>query len=166
MENEAKIVLAFLFKRSGKKKLSASDLYLPLSLELKWLSTTEAKEFVERALSEKLLKKTKEGLSLTFDPSPIDVPFGFRPAKESLLKTKSIPASKDTLPSEFSLLVKRIASHTRKSTENIEQDIHQYASEMRVLPVVAALYIAARSKVKIDDLVDNVEQALLTKNAE
>jgi hypothetical protein len=34
MESEAKIILAFLFNRSGKTVLSEAELYLPLSMEL------------------------------------------------------------------------------------------------------------------------------------
>ena len=75
MESESKIVLAFLFKRSGKNMLKESDIYLPLSLELGWFSSTQAQEFVKHALNEKLLIKKENHLyrPLGWLPAPWQV---------------------------------------------------------------------------------------------
>jgi len=57
MDIEEKIIIAFLFKRSGKNKLKESEIYLPLSLELDWFSANEARQFVNLAVELKLLTK-------------------------------------------------------------------------------------------------------------
>ncbi|MCK5459307.1 MAG: DUF2240 family protein, partial [Thermoplasmatales archaeon] len=61
MNSEAQMIISFLFKRSGKDKLTEPEIYLPLSLELGWFSTREAKGFVTYVLQQKLLVK-KDGL--------------------------------------------------------------------------------------------------------
>ena len=55
MDSEWKIIIAFLFKRSGKEKLSLSEFYLSLSMDLKWFSPQQAKAFVNHAVEQKLL---------------------------------------------------------------------------------------------------------------
>ena len=61
MDAEAKIIIAFLYNRSGKTALKESELYLPLAMELGWFTTKEAHEFVTDAINQELLVK-KEGL--------------------------------------------------------------------------------------------------------
>ena len=46
-DSEMRIIIAFLFKRSGKEEMSPSELYLPLSMDLQWFTPNQAKEFVD-----------------------------------------------------------------------------------------------------------------------
>ena len=52
MNSEAKIMIAFLFNRSGKNELKDSEIYLPLSMELGWLSAKESQEFIKYAIKQ------------------------------------------------------------------------------------------------------------------
>jgi hypothetical protein len=81
MESEAKIIIAFLFNRSGKTLLKDSELYLPLSMELGWLSTKESQEFVKYAVTQGLLVKKEELLQPNFPLEKIVIPLGFTPSK-------------------------------------------------------------------------------------
>ena len=55
MNSEWEIIIAFLFKRSGREELSFSDLYLTLSIDLNWFTPEDAKAFVNMAIKQKLL---------------------------------------------------------------------------------------------------------------
>ena len=46
MDSELKIILGFLYNRCGKEVLSPSELYLPLSIELKWFNPNQAKDII------------------------------------------------------------------------------------------------------------------------
>ena len=56
MPSESEIIIAFLFKRSGKAKLSFSDLYLTLSMDLNWFTPDDAKSFLNLTLKQNLLE--------------------------------------------------------------------------------------------------------------
>ena len=56
MASEVKIIIAFLFHRSGKTELTSSEIYLTLSMDLNWFSLSKAKDFVNFALNEKFYK--------------------------------------------------------------------------------------------------------------
>jgi hypothetical protein len=77
MDSEAKIILAFLFNRSGKTLLSEAELYLPLSMELGWLSSKESQQFVKYVLKKELLVRKEGMLSPNFSLDDIKIPVGF-----------------------------------------------------------------------------------------
>ena len=81
MDSEAKIIIAFLFNRSGKKELRDAELYLPLSMELAWFSTKESQEFVKSVIEQGLLTKKDGMLIPTFALDDIKIPVGFIPSK-------------------------------------------------------------------------------------
>ena len=89
MNSEEMSIISFIFKRSGKDRLSESEIYLPLSLELRWFSSTEAKNFVKYATQTNLLNKEDGFLSPSFDVSKIKVPIGFQPSKKDFKIEKS-----------------------------------------------------------------------------
>ena len=82
MVSEEEIIITFLFKRSGKSKLSFSDLYLILSMDLNWFTPEDAKAFVNLALKQKLLTKKGDLIKPNFDYDKIIVPVGFTPSKQ------------------------------------------------------------------------------------
>ena len=81
MSSDADIIIAFLFKRSGKEELSFSDLYLNLSMELNWFTPDDAKNFVNTSIKQKLLLKKGDLIKPNFDFNKIVVPVGFKPSK-------------------------------------------------------------------------------------
>ena len=82
MDSEAKIIIAFLFNRSGKTELKDSELYLPLSMELGWLSTKESQEFINNAIKQELLIRKDGFLQPNFPLEKITIPLGFTPSKK------------------------------------------------------------------------------------
>ncbi|PNX48742.1 MAG: hypothetical protein BV459_01725, partial [Thermoplasmata archaeon M11B2D] len=76
MNSEAEIVIAFLFNRSGKTTLTEAELYLSLSMELGWLSTKEAQEFVKYALTQGLLVRKNEEMAPSFPIEKTTIPLG------------------------------------------------------------------------------------------
>ena len=47
MNSEAQKVIAFVFRRSGKKQIPYSDFYLTLSMELNWFTPDDARKFLD-----------------------------------------------------------------------------------------------------------------------
>ena len=86
MPSESEIIISFIFKRSGKAELDFSEIYLTLSMDLKWFTPDDAKKFVNNALKQKLLLKKYEGLRPGFEINKINVPFGFSPTCKNLDK--------------------------------------------------------------------------------
>ncbi|MCX6665486.1 MAG: DUF2240 family protein [Euryarchaeota archaeon] len=166
MESESKIVLAFLFKRSGKNMLKESDIYLPLSLELGWFSSTQAQEFVKHALNEKLLIKKDDVVTPSFDVSAVDIPIGFQPSKH-VSEQQHIPVKDQARKDKRSLIeqiVDNIVEKTGENKETIAVKISDMEKEKQIFSEVAALVVAREYDVDVDSFFERIEHIFFTEN--
>ncbi len=124
MNSEIKIIISFLFKRSGKEELTASELYLPLSMDLKWFSPKEAKDFVNSALLQNFLIKKGDLIKPNFDCKKIAVPVGFYPSKQIFEEEA------DRVNEERQDVVKLIIGQVVEKTEQDEQSVFEEIKEV------------------------------------
>lgn len=160
MDPEAKIIIAFLFNRSGKYALKESELYLPLSMEVGWFSTKEAQEFVTYAVTQELLVKKDGLLHPNFPLEKITIPVGFTPTKKIFTKKKEDQKEKNLLESIASRLVEK-TNHDLKDvlaeTKHVEQEKH-------ILPEVAALFVARKYNLAVEEWIDQIEKSIFREN--
>lgn len=161
MDSEEEIVIAFLFKRSGKSKLKESEIYLPLSLELGWFPTKDARQFIEYAIKQKLLTKKEGLLTPSFDVEKIDIPVGFSPSK-STFNVEESKVEEDV----FQKIVNRIIEKTNHTYEEIIKEIKQIQEEKKIIPEVAALLLAKEFNIYVEDSFDAVEKIIFRENVE
>ncbi len=161
MHNEAKQVIAFIFKRSGKKTLPASDVYLAISMELQWCSPKEAKTFVKQAVANGLLSETKQGITPSFPVESIIIPTGFIPSSDCFSKGDSLlESSKNT--DVINIVVFRVKQKFQMSEEDIKKDIQEIASMKLLYEEVAAIFYAKKMDIEINDLLGDMEQIVFT----
>lgn len=156
MDTEAKIIIAFLFNRSGKPVLTEAELYLPLSMELGWFSTNEAQEFVSYAVAQGLLVKEDGMLHPTFSIETIMVPVGFMPRKKTFPKKKGKLKEKDFIEG----IVSRITDQTGRDISEIRDEITRVVSEKKIIPEVAALFVARKYNLLCKEWYGTVETIL------
>jgi hypothetical protein len=161
MQEEAKQVIAFIFKRSGKKTLPASDVYLAISMELQWCSPKEAKMFVKEAVIHGLLIEEKQGITPSFPVDTIEIPTGFIPSKDCFVKMDSLAESAKNIEI-LNIVVSRVKQKTKKSEEEIKKEIQEIASQKLIYEEIAAVFYAKKMDIKIDDLLDEVEKINVT----
>lgn len=166
MVDETQIVLAFLFKRSGKTTVKESELYLPLSLELGWFTASQAHQFVQNALQQGFLQKENDHVTPSFDINSVDVPIGFKPTQTSfhIKKTQQKPDSLSQVSSDLlQTLLQHIEQHTDKSNQQLQKELDIIIKEKSVIPEVAALILARQYNVETDDSIAQVERILFKK---
>jgi hypothetical protein len=160
MESEAKIIIAFLFNRSGKTALKDTELYLPLSMELGWFSTKDAQEFVKYSLKKELLIKKDGLLHPNFPVEKTSIPVGFTPTKK-LFSEKTHDEKKENILEDIAA---QISTQTNRSHQEILKEITSEEKEKNILPEVAVLYLARKYSVDMTDWYDAVEQKLFKGN--
>jgi len=164
-DSEAKIIITFLFKRSGKEELKPSELYLPLSMDLKWFSPKQAKAFVNLALHQKLLTK-KDGLvQLNFDYKKIVVPLGFHPS-EQLFEEKEGKDIKEEKLDVMKTIIGRIVEKTGQDEPSIIRKIKDVEKEKNICSEVALLFVSREYDVDVDDCFDEVEETIFRESKE
>jgi hypothetical protein len=161
MSSEAEIIIAFLYKRSGKTALKESELYLPLSIELGWFTNQEARNFVTYAKQQNLLQEKNQNLIPNFDIHSITIPIGFYPSKQQYTKKSPKPTSEEKPISQQ--LINDIIKATQKTPKQVESDIQKIAKERHILPELSALYLATTHYIPIKQYFLQIEQQLFYK---
>jgi hypothetical protein len=162
MESEAKIIIAFLFNRSGKTELKDSELYLPLSMELGWLSAKESQDFIKYAIKQELLIKKDGLLQTNFPFENVIIPLGFIPSKKFFAEKKD-EFKEDDIIDGIALKISTLTNHSQKE---ILEEIKQEEKEKNLFSEVAALYVARKYSIDITDWYDSVEKILIKENRE
>lgn len=147
MNSEAKIIIAFLFKHSGKNELDESEIYLPLSIDLDWFSTKEAHRFVNYALKQKLLTRKKGLLTPSFDINKINIPVGFSPSKKNFESVGKLEEENNVMDK----IVNRISEKTDRDPKQIAEEIKQVSLEKNIFLEVASLFLAKRYDIVIEE---------------
>ncbi len=158
MTAQAEIVLAFVFKRSGKTELSFSEIYLTLSMELNWFNPEDAKKFVNKSLSEKLLTKKNSQIRPCFDISKIDIPLGFFP-KGALFEEKVKTEEKKI--SKLNQIIKKIEGASNKDRKVIYEKIKKIERERNLTTIVSALLLAKEYGLFLGELIPDIERKMV-----
>jgi hypothetical protein len=151
MSSEEETVISFVFKRSGKDVIPISHFYLTLSMDLKWFSPRESKEFLENAINRNLMVKKGEMISPSFEFKKTIIPLGFRPSVYCL----NIGNKKNQ--GAYENIVGFIKEKTGKSTEQITDEIKIIVERENINLDVAALLFAKSLNIKIDEFFDEIE---------
>lgn len=156
MDSEIKIIIAFLFNRTGKTNLKESDMYLSLSMELGWFSLKESQEFVKYAIRQELLAKKNGMVYPTFPYQKIVIPLGFIPKTKQFSKKIELQKDEDIVEN----IITQIITQTTLNREEILEEIKQEQKEKNLFSEVAALYVAKKHFVEIMKWYDIVEKML------
>jgi hypothetical protein len=162
MNNDLQIIIAFIFRRSGRSVLSASDIYLPLSMELNWYSITDSKNLVKHAIEKNILKKEGELLRPNFDYINLKIPVGFSPSKDILQqegKIKSIEIEDDR-PDLLKRIVEKISKKSGEKNEDILKNIEKISKEKNIFVEVAALLECKDYDIDFNEFLSDIEKSL------
>jgi hypothetical protein len=162
MINELQIIIAFIFRRSGKSILSASDIYFPLSMKLHWFTIQESKNLIKIAIDKNLLKKEGEILRPNFDYINLKIPIGFSPSKEILTqesKIKSIEIE-DEQPDLIKRILEKILVKSGKKNEEILKNIENVSREKNIFLEVAALLECKEYDIDFNEFLKDIEEIL------
>lgn len=157
MNDEARQILAFIFRRSGKETLPASDVYLAISMELQWCSPKEAKAFVKKAVAAGLLKENDHGVTPSFMVEEIEIPTGFSPSEE-VFKNHLDSSKKSDEKELYSMVISRLAQKKQMSQNEINNAIEKISTEKKIEREVAAVFFARKMQCNIHDLLPDLEK--------
>ena len=151
-------VIASLYKRKNKTVLSAKDLELLVSMELRWFDPSEARKMIKIALELDLLEEIDGGLRSRFDLNAIGIPLGFKPPKDLL---STLEHSQESL---FMQLVNHISINTGIEPNQIIAEINDRQSKLEeylVLEVIAIMY-GKEKDVDVDKFIPDIKTKLLS----
>jgi hypothetical protein len=158
MTSDAKTIIAFLFKRSGKTELGFSEMYLTLSMGLNWFTPDGAKAFVNNALKHKLLLKKDNLVKPGFEINKINVPLGFYPSGKFFEEESEVPPVKEK--KVLDEIVKEIAENTKIEKNKIVQKIKKLEQQKNIVPEVAALLVGKEYDIDLEEFHKKIEEEI------
>ena len=162
MNSEIKIIISFLFKRSGKKELTVSDLYLILSMDLKWFSPKEAKDFVNSALLKNFLIKNGDHIKPNFDCKKIAIPVGFHPSKQ--IFEEETDMANEERQDVVKSIIDQIIEKTEQNEQIVFEEIREVSNEKNISLEVAALLVSREYDIFVSIFLDQVEERIFIEN--
>jgi len=155
MTSESEIIIAFLFKRSGKNVLGSSEFYLTLSMDLNWFTPKQAKDFLKKSIDEGLIIKDDEEIKVNFDLKNISIPLGFYPSNKMFEeKTELRPAKTENILDE---LINRLVSNSDLNEKEVIEKIKTIEKEKNINAEVAALLLGKDLDVSLDMYFDLIK---------
>jgi hypothetical protein len=82
--DDLRLTAAAFFRNKGKNVVTESEFIMGISLDLRWVAPTDAKDVLALLLRDGHLKKDGEYLRPSFDLHDTDVPLNFRPSADLL----------------------------------------------------------------------------------
>jgi len=154
-----KEVIAFLYNRSGKEEMSAQELRLAMSMDLRWFSPKEAEEIVDTFQNKRLLVRKGGGsLRPAFNYRKLTLERDFRPSKAELL------GGGDDEPL-FIRMVGHITDKADEEKRNVIALVNRKAGEMKIEVEAAAMLVGDELRVDMTPLADEALKAIVEKAA-
>ena len=82
MEDNLKLCLCAFVRNRGKTVFTENLILMGMSMDLRWMSYSDAKAVLREMLSQGLLERSGDMIRAAFDVSEVDVPVAYRPSKD------------------------------------------------------------------------------------
>jgi hypothetical protein len=152
-----KEVIAFLFNRSGKEEMTAQELRLAMSMDLRWFTPKEAEEIVDAFQNRRLLtRKGGGGLRPAFSYKKLSLERDFRPSKELLMGS----AGEEPL---FVRMVGHITDRADLEKRHVISRVNRKAGELGIEVEAAAMLVGDELGVDMRPFADDALVAIADK---
>ena len=160
MESNAKKIISFIFKRSGKSCLDKSEFYLSLSVDLKWFSPDQAKIFMKYVIKKKLLTEKNNFLEPNFDINKISIPFRYTPVVSSYeINDKK---NEKKIIDVTSLILTKI-NYNSSERNKIINNIKTISNEKNIFSSVASLLFFRDFDIELFDYIKYAENQIFNE---
>lgn len=156
--SEMKNVIASVFRKVGKPSMDEGEFVLALSFGFGWCSPEVARKFVQNAISIGLMTRKDDALTPAFDVHAHELPPMYSPSADVF----SSPPKRDVLDEVLRRLSEKMEREV--AIEEIE-GTHGQLKGM-VHREVAALLVAKKHGVDVDDLIDECMRMVLKQPSE
>lgn len=143
-----RVAVAAPFKSKGVERLPEQKFVVGLSLDRDWTSPDEAKDIVDIAERDGLLRREDGDLVVTFDPDDVTIPDGFQ-LDSSVFKARA----------PFERILDALVADGLERQAAVA-GVNDLQSRLGITADAAAVVFARRSDVDVADVAERVRQDL------
>jgi len=162
MQAESKVIISFVFKRSGKEKLKKPDFYLTLSMDLKWFKPQDAKGFLKYSVDNGLLISENDLISPSFDINSIEIPTGFKPSNKFNMLHEQEKSDNAKYPDIFESIIDKILIDSDLDKDKVLLEINEVSKKKMVSKHIAALLLCRSYDIDCSTFYEDVEKSIMS----
>ena len=162
MADEATVCAAAFFRSVGKDVTTSDEFVMTSSLELKWMSPSDAKLLLRFLLESGILTKKGDFIRSASDLSALDVPLAYRPSAEflNLVRSGKVPVKapapkKEVEPDMFHILMD-VALSNGMQTRDFVPACSKIQKRLGIDIAAAALIVLRDNGIDISPYLDDV----------
>ena len=157
---QVKQIISFILKRSGKKSIAESEIYLILSMDLQWCPPHVAKQFISEVEKTGLIQ-IENGLILpSFTIDKVSIPIDFKPTVEFFENFKA--EEKEMQPMNTDQFLNYLKDSLSLSKEEITEAITKIQEDKNITQQVAMLLFAKKHDIDINIILPEIEKDLFS----
>jgi len=162
MADEATVCAAAFFRSVGKDVTTSDEFVMTSSLELKWMSPSDAKLLLKFLLNSGILNKKGDFIRSSSDLSTLDVPLAYRPSAEFLGQIRSgkapvkAPAPKKEVGPDMFHMLMDVALSNGLQAKDFVPTCSKIQKRLGIDIAVAALIVLRDNGVDVSPYADDV----------
>lgn len=177
MEDSLALCASAFVRNKGKNVFTENDLLMGLSMDLRWMTYSEAKLFLSAMVTAGLFERSGDMYRAAFSNNEIDVPVAYKPSRELIEKVqamrqqpaapqeekKDVPVPKDEVPKDMMPTLMKVAVENGIDRREFMMQSNSISRRLGIFIEVAALYVLRDNGVDITGLADKVCESVKMK---
>ena len=178
MEDSLALCASAFVRNKGKNVFTENDILMGLSMDLRWMTYSEAKAVLAAMLAGGLFEKSGDMYRASFSNNGIDVPVAYKPSRpliEKVMASKAqpapaprkeeddVPAHTDKVPEDMMPTQMKIAVESGIERRDFMMQSNSLSRKLGIFIEVAALYVLRDKGVDVDELADRVYESVKLK---
>jgi len=153
---QVKQIISFILKRSGKKSIAESEIYLILSMELQWCPPQMAKQFISEVQKTDLVQIENGLITPSFSIDKVSIPIDFKPTVEFFKNFKA--EEKEMKPTNTDQFLEYLKTSSSLSKEEITNAITKIQDDKNITEHVAMLLFAKKHAIDISNILPEIDK--------
>lgn len=169
MQDSLFLCAAALIRNKGKSVFSETDVLMGMSMDLRWMTYSDAKIVLNSMIAEKVFERNGDVIRAAFDPSGYDVPVAYRPSEELMASVKSsnkssaLKQNSQEKPMDAMQLLMKSASEAGMERKEFMAKCNNISRSMGIYIESAALMVLRDAGADISILKDSVYDCIMGK---
>ena len=173
MEDNLRLCASAFVRNKGKSVFTESDILMGLSMDLRWMSYSEAKSVLSAMATAGLFEKSGDMYRATFSNNDIDVPVAYKPSRDLIERVhagkvkpeppKEEPKQPEAVSQDMMPVLMNVAVENGIERRDFMVQSNALMRKLGVFIEVAGLYVLRDKGVDVSELADRVYESVKLK---
>ena len=173
MEDNLTLCASAFVRNKGKNVFTESDILMGLSMDLRWMTYSQAKAMLAAMVTAGLFEKSGDMYRATFSNNDTDVPVAYKPSRELVEKVqagaatpeppKAAPKEPEAVPQDMMPTLMNVAVDNGIERREFMMQCNALSKKLGIFIEVAGLYVLRDKGVDVSELADKVYESIKLK---